>query len=253
MTRFERRHFRTPAAWLLVAGLVCGSLGCSRTFVVRTRTTFDSSAAPSEDALYVRQNAVASEGAGRRLIFDFDTNTEISVDDLRKTYWVMTLDELREQVQTAKARYAAWFPEELRNVTPPPPTVTPTGRTRTIAGYSATEYAIAGNDVSGAVWVTGAFAMPPKLRTWERLHRAIPRLHGGPDFDAAADTVAGTPLRTVRTITVEARSSTSTTDVVDAGRGWAPLGVFSVPSGYTRVPTPDLSRHLIRQDLEEDD
>lgn len=241
------------AAWSLACALACGALGCSRTLMVRTRTTFDTQAEPTESAIYVGRSAVVSESPDDRIIFDFDANTETSVHKARKTYWVMTFDELRQQVKTAKERHALWLPDALRKVTPPPPTVTATGRTEVIAGYTATEYAIAGNGVSGAVWVTDALEMPSKLLAWQRLYHAIPRLRPGPEFDAAADTVKGTPLRTVKTISVESRRSTTTVEVVEVGRRRPPLGAFSVPRGYTRVPAPDLSKHLIRQDEDDDE
>jgi hypothetical protein len=116
-----------------------------------------------------------------------------------------------------------------------PVAVTPTGKTDTIAGYAASEFALKGGPYAGTVWVTQALPAPTEFKRWKAIEQSMGGVAGaGRRLADAMSSLNGFPLRS----RVETRVSRSvfvvSSEVLEVQEASAPADVLQVPAGFTR-------------------
>jgi hypothetical protein len=209
--------------------------------VIHQRSTTDEHAAPREETVYLSGDTVVTDSAQSRMIVDAAKKTITMADKRQRTYSVLTFDEVRDQMEQVKKSMES-MPPEVRKMFEDLTqggarvSVTPTGKTATIAGYAAQEYAIAGGPYGGTVWITDAIETPPQLAQWRDLVDRGTGVGGGPsrDLAEALAKLKGFPLRTRIVTTAGGRTFTVATEVLDVKEGPTPADVARVPDGYAK-------------------
>jgi hypothetical protein len=232
----------------VVASLVAlAAVAAAADLVVRQRSSMGG-ATPAEETVYLAGSTIVTESPTARTIVDLDRKTITSIDPGRRTYTVVTFDELESQLQALRKAMEHLPPEARKQMgglleDEQPVTLERTGRTETIAGHPAAEYAIRGGSYTGAVWTTDAIPKPPAFRRWKSLEGS----GGGPtrQLGLALDRVPGFPLRT----RIETRSGGQrilmSNEVIEVKEGPLPPALRTVPAGFSRqtpgtpaAPTP---------------
>jgi hypothetical protein len=187
-----------------------------------------------------RRAAIA--GPGRRIVIDLDAGTLTSVwaDPMR--YRVFPLPDLAAQAIESRltarhmVRTARHAGMDARGADPGGRFVLrPTGRTETIAGVAAAEYAVESQLASGSVWLAPSLRPRPALALW--LSRAADlgglRL-AGTKLALALVKRGGVPLR------AELRAAGGVavrSEVTELGHESLPARLLALPEGA--VPTDD--------------
>jgi uncharacterized protein DUF4412 len=213
--------------------------------VIHQRSTTGEHAAPREETVYLTGDTVVTDSAQSRMIVDAKAKTITMADKDERTYSVLTFDDVRDQMEQVKKSMES-MPPEVRKMFEDltqggaKVSVTPTGKTATIAGYAAKEYAIAGGPYGGTVWITDAIETPPQLAQWRELVDRGTGVGGGPSHELAEAlaTLKGFPLRTHIVTTAAGRTFAVSTEVLDVKEGTPPADVARVPTGYTKRQPP---------------
>jgi hypothetical protein len=236
----------TAGAVALVLLVAAPALGDD--LVLRQRTTTDAAGHPvvREETQYVHGDLLVIDAPDTRTIVDVGAKTMTVADKQRKTYFVMTFDDLRRQAEAIQER-AKHMPPDVKKMldemlgTGAPITLEPTGKHDTIAGYPATEYALTGGPFRGSIWTTDALSVPEGVRKWRELSADATAKEGParPLAQALAQ-VKGMPLRTgmAATLGKQGRFATST-EVIEVKTDAPPADVLVVPPGFAKT-APDL-------------
>ena len=120
-------------------------------------------------------------------------------------------------------------------------TLTPSGKTDTIAGYGVREYTLAGGPFHGSIWTTDAITLPEGVRKWREL-TAEATAAAGParPLAQALARVPGVPLRTGMAAAVGQGSFTTATEVLEVSTRSPPASVLVVPPGFAKTAPPSL-------------
>lgn len=224
---------------LLVVLALAGSAAATD-LVVRQRTaTGPEGTAPHEETIYLAGGKVVSDAPAQRTIVDLDKKTITTADKAKRAYTVTTFDELTAQMDELKKQLER-LPPEARQMTGglfedgPPVVAKATGKTDTIAGHLAKEYALDGGPYHGSVWVTETIPTPPEFERWRTLESGNSLRGPGKQLSDALRKIQGFPLRT----RIEAKSPNGTfvvsNEVIEVHEGAPPADVLTIPSGYTR-------------------
>jgi hypothetical protein len=193
-----------------------------------------------EQTEYFSGDRIVIASPSRRAIVDLKAQTWTLIDPQRKTYSVMTFDELRRlSARAAKALEA--LPPETREklALDTPVAVRPTGKSERIAGHTAKEYEVSGGAATGSVWLTDEIAMPSEVREWEKVSSSLGTAKGvGAGLAAAIANLNGVPLRTKVTVAIGPRKIESGTEVLEVREGTPPADLLAVPDGFKKVTAP---------------
>jgi uncharacterized protein DUF4412 len=206
--------------------------------VVRQRSaTGPAGTSPHEETIYLTGDKVVSDAPAQRTIVDLDKKTITTLDKSKHGYTVTTFDELTAQMNDLKKQLGQLPPEARRMMgglfeDGPPVVMKATGKTETIAGHPAKEYAVEGGPYHGSAWVTETIPTPPAFERW----RALEAANSGPgkQLSDALSKIQGFPLRT----RIDAKSASGTfvvsNEVIEVHEGAPPADVLAIPPGYTR-------------------
>jgi hypothetical protein len=223
--------------------IVCASgIAVAKDLILRQRTATGAPGTPArEETVYIAASKLVSDSAATRTIIDLDTKTITSVDKAKRTFAVMTFDELAAQMEALRQQLAALPPEARKLVGPlfdeaPPIRVTPSGKTETIAGYPASEHLLKGGPYSGSVWATDAIPTPAEFQRWKALEQATGSPGGaGQRLGEAMSSIKGFPLRS----RIESKSGGSafvvSSEVLEVNEASPPAEVMQVPAGFSRL------------------
>src|SRR4029453_10348716 len=164
----------------------------------------------------------------------------------KKTYFVMTFDDMRRQAEAVRAR-AEKMPPDVKKMLDEmlgagaKITLKPSGKRDTIAGYAANEYTLSGGPFRGSIWTTDAIAMPDGVRKWRELS-ASATAQAGParPLAEALSQVKGMPLRTGMAATTGQGSFSTASEVLEVSTKPPPPDVLALPPGFTKTATPPL-------------
>ncbi len=214
---------------------------------IRQRVTSSMPGAkPHEEMQYITATKHVSDSAERRTIVDLEAKTLTSVDKEKKTYWVMTAEDLRRQREALEQQLARMPPEARRMMESmdSPVTLKPTGRTERIAGYEATEYAIEGGATTGSVWMTTAIDVPMDEKEWERFAGGAGARQGpGAKLAEAMAALKGLPLRSTMTTAMGPSRYSATTEALEVKEARPPAEVLGVPADFRKVDSPVSRAH----------
>jgi hypothetical protein len=228
------------ALLLVAAPALAGDL------TIRQRTTTSAAGRSDirEEMQYAHGNVLAIDAVDTRTIVDVATRTMTVADKAKKTYFVMSFDDLRKQGDAVRRRVAK-MPPDVRKMLEEmlgsggAVTLRPTGKHETIAGFQASEQELSGGPFRGTIWTTDAIELPEGVRRWRELAAAA-TAEGGParPLAEALARVSGLPLRSTMTATVGPASFTTTIEVLEASTKTPPPDKLALPPGFARVDAP---------------
>jgi len=212
----------------------------------RTTTSAGGRADTRQETQYVHGDLLVIDGADTRTIVDLDAKTMTVAEKEKKTYFVLTFDQMRAQAEAVQ-RQMDDMPPDVRKMMQEmlgpggAVTLTPTGKRETIAGYPASEYQLAGGPFRGAIWTTESIALPGGVRKWRELS-ASATAQAGParPLAQALVNVKGVPLRTSMTAAIGPATFATASEVLEVSMKPPPRDVLAVPPGFTRVAPPRL-------------
>jgi hypothetical protein len=232
---------RRSAIPVLALVLSLPAAAAAKDLMVRQRTTA-SGAAPFEQTQYFTARTMVTDDPHVRMILDLDAQKLTLADKDRRSYSVMTFDELRQLSESAANQLDDLPPEQRKEFgLDAPVRVDPTGRTQTIAGHAAREYTVDAGPAKGKIWMSEDLPLPEVAREWERLGASIggPRRAGG-KLAAALAKLQGIPMRTAMTITMGPQKAETTTEVLEIREAAPPAELLRVPDGFTKGPPPSI-------------
>jgi len=213
----------------------------AKDLVVRQRSaTGVPGTAPREEMVYFAGSKVVNDSAAARTIVDLDAQTITAADKTKRTYTVVTFDELGAQLEMLRKELDKLPPEAKKMMGAlfeegPPVAVKPTGKTDTIAGYPAAQYALAGGPYTGSVWTTESIPTPAEFRRWKRIEQSSGASRGpGRQLGEAMEKLKGFALRTHIETKTAGQSFVVSSEVLDVKEASPPAEMLSVPFGFTR-------------------
>ncbi len=222
----------------LILGLALAAAGCGGTsdLAIRQRVTDSRSATtPHEEMQYLTTSGRITDDAHVRTIVDLRANTLTTIDKDKKTYSIVTFDELRRE-SAAQERRLRGAPSEVMQMLDPPMQLAPTGKRQRILGRETTEYAFSAGEMTGSVWVTTELQVPTDPAAWQRFVNAMHGLHGSTGKVAEGiAALGGLPLRATSTVTIGQDSATIITEVLDVQRQSPPPELGTIPEGFRQV------------------
>lgn len=228
---------------LLVAGVARAD---DLTLRQRTTTTGGGRSFSHEETQYAHGDLLVIEAPDTRTIVDVGAKTMTIADKQKRTYFVMTFDDMRRQAEAVQER-AGKMPPDVKKMLDEmlgagaTITLKPTGKHDTIAGYAANEYTLSGGPFRGSIWTTDAIALPDGVRKWRELSASAtaPAGPARPLAQALAE-VKGTPLRTGMAATAGQGTFSTASEVLEVSTKAPPADVLAVPPGFTKTPPPSL-------------
>src|SRR5262249_7829812 len=152
-----------------------------------------------EETVYLAGDLMVTDGANVRTIVDLGKHTVTTIDKPRRSYSVLTFDDLSAQVEAMRKAIENAPPEARKNMSvifddSTQVTIKPTGKTETIAGKPAKEYALSGGPYTGTIWTTDAVEKPPAFQKW----KSVEKSRGGAarQLGNAIEKLDGFPVRT---------------------------------------------------------
>jgi len=223
---------------LVVTCLLLVSSADAKDLVVRQRSsTGFTGAAPTEETVYLTDDKIVTDAPALRTIIDLGQKTITSADKAKKTYTVLTFEDLRAQMDALRKSLDSLPPDARKQMSAlfddsEPVTIKATGKTETIAGYPAKEHALSGGPYSGSVWTTTAVATPPAFNKW----KSIEQTRGGAAkrLGEAMEKLEGFPLRTRIDMKAGPQPVTLSNEVLEVKDGSPPSDVLTVPSGFSK-------------------
>jgi hypothetical protein len=237
------RSWLAGFALLLVAGV---ALAGDLTVRQRTTTTGGGRSLAREETQYAHGDLLVIDGPDTRTIVDVAAKTMTVADKQKKSFFVMTFDDMRRQAEAVQAR-ANKMPPDVKKMLDEmlgagaTVTLKPTGKHDTIAGYVAHEYTLSGGPFRGSIWTTDAITLPEGVRKWRELSASAtaPTGPARPLAQALAQ-VKGVPLRIGMAATLGQGSVTTATEVLEMSTKEPPADVLTVPPGFANAPAPPL-------------
>jgi hypothetical protein len=225
---------------LAVAGVVAAGALVHADVIVRQRSVSGATAGgPREETVYLGAQRVVTESDAMRTIVDLDRRTITAADKTKRTYTVLTFDELNAQMAALKQQLDA-LPEEARRAMAPlledgpPVAVTATGKSQTIAGHRASEHALKGGVYSGSVWSTEDIPTPAAFIKWKEIERSGQGPGTGRQLGAAMQKIPGFPLRTRIETKTAGGTVVLSNEVLSLREGETPKDLLAVPPGFAK-------------------
>jgi hypothetical protein len=189
---------------------------------------------------YFSKNAMKRAGSdGNDTIIQFDSGKIITIDNNKKTYSEMTVEQLQQMMDKATSGMAANKEQmdamrKMMGQTSDSITVTKEGPGETIAGYATVKYTITGM-MNMEIWAAPELKVPGLY--YDAMKLRAPR---NPMFDMGKmydefKKIDGMTLKTVMTIKMM-NNEMKTTKVVDSvEKTPVPASIFAIPAGYKQV------------------
>jgi hypothetical protein len=245
---------KTRAALLLAALLVlAASAAAAEDLVIRQKTTVVGvSPTSSESTQYwTPKQMIVDEKVGR-MIVDFEAENLTSLDKTKKTWIVVTFDQMSKQMDAVRRdmdeRTKDLEPEAKKKLErmgeavgdkASTVEVKPTGKHEKIAGYEADEYTFVGSAVNGSLWASKDLPLPLGPKERKAFLRSMDGMKGpGRQFALAMAQVNAVPLRTVLHLELGPDGTTTTNEVIEVRRESPPAAILTIPDGFTEFKAP---------------
>ena len=197
-----------------------------------------------------------SESKGDDVIIDLKNGTMTNIDGKKKTYFIMTKQDM-EAMQAAmaarmndpKMKQAMAFMQGMSSSMAADTEVKKTGVTRKVAGYACEEWLISmGGMVNMTECVTNDLKYP--VQSWAALadfqgsmRKSMsfgPSAKAGADYAEKMKSIKGFPVASTSTVDAGITKITTATEVTDVSRTPIPESTWDVPAGFTKVENPML-------------
>jgi len=252
---------RFLAALILAIGLPA----LAQDLTITSKVTRDGGAPETTTSYLSSDHARMASANGNEVIVDFKSGTMTTLDAKRKTYSVITREELDAMAAKVKERMNSpemkKAQEQMKNLPPEAQermkammgsmftvNVEKIGTHRTIAGYPCENWMITmGQMTKTEECLTNDLKLP--LKSWEMYRGYSDMMKNmmaamGPmarNFDAMMEQMKkakGFPLATTTSVEVMGRKSTSTSEVTSIKEGRIPAAAWEIPAGYKKVESP---------------
>ncbi len=191
---------------------------------------------------YFSGNAMKrSSSDGNDTIIRFDTGKMISIDNKKKTYTEMSMEELQAMLdktagamQQMNGEAAAAMRKMMGGGGNLSFSVTKVGPGEPVAGYATEKYQVKG-PIEMEIWAA------PEVKVPAAYYDAMKaRARPNPLFDMAKmydefKKINGMALKTVSTMKMMGKEMTTTTVVNSVEKGPVPASTFAIPAGYKQV------------------
>jgi hypothetical protein len=197
-----------------------------------------------------------SESKGNDVIIDLKNGTMTNIDGKKKTYFIMTKQDM-EAMQAAmaarmndpKMKQAMTMMQGMSSSMASNTEVKKTGVTRKVAGYACEEWLInMGGMVSMTECVTNDLKYP--VQSWaaladfqESMRKSMsfgPSAKSSADYAEKMKSIKGFPVASTSTVDAGITKITTATEVTDVSRTPIPASTWDVPAGFTKVENPML-------------
>jgi hypothetical protein len=197
-----------------------------------------------------------SESKGNDVIIDLKNGTITNIDTMKKTYFIMTKQDI-EAMQAAmaarmndpKMKQAMAMMQGMSSSMAADTEVKKTGVTRKVAGYACEEWLISmGGMVNITECVTNDLKYP--VQSWaaladfqESMRKSMsfgPSAKAGADYAEKMKSIKGFPVASTSTVDAGITKITTATEVTDVSRTPIPASTWDVPAGFAKVENPML-------------
>jgi hypothetical protein len=194
--------------------------------------------------IYFSGNAMKRASSdGNDTIIRFDSGKLITIDNKKKTYTEMSMEELQAMMDKASAAMQQMDGEAaaaMRKMMgggqgPMTFTVTKLGPGEQIAGYATEKYQVKGGPMDMQIWAA------PEVKVPAAYYDAMKaRMRPNPMFDMGKmyeefKKINGMALKTISTMKMMGREMVTTTVVNSVEKGAVPASTFDIPAGYRKV------------------
>ena len=208
-------------------------------FTIVSKTRFGEKA--GAQTVYLTPARMKTSGGGGDSIVDFETGRMTFVDEVKKTYYVTSVEEMaayakRREEQAKASGFNAQAFGALGDVT-----ARKAGKTRKIAGYTCDEWVVAMGEALN-VEVCAAPRLPVPSAYFDARKAAYAGMgpmgrHFGRVFEAMRK-VRGYPLSLAMHVKTEGMKQETLTEATEVRRGVIPAETFAVPADYTKKKSP---------------
>jgi hypothetical protein len=197
-----------------------------------------------------------SESKGNDVIIDLKNGTMTNIDTIKKTYFIMTKQDM-EAMQAAmaarmndpKMKQAMAMMQGMSSSMASDTEVKKTGVTRKVVGYACEEWLISmGGMVNMTECVTNDLKYP--VQSWaaladfqESMRKSMsfgPSAKSGADYAEKMKSIKGFPVASTTTVDVGITKTPTATEVTDVSRTPIPASTWDVPAGFTKIENPML-------------
>jgi hypothetical protein len=197
-----------------------------------------------------------SESQGNDMIIDLKNGAMTNIDGKKKTYYVMTKEEMEamqaamaERMNDPKMKQAMAMMKGMSSSMASGTEVKKTGVTRKVAGYACEEWLITmGGLMSMTDCVTNDLKYP--MQSWaaladfqESMRKSMsfgPTAKSGADYAEKMKSIKGFPVASTTTVDAGVMKTTTATEVTNVSRAPIPASTWDVPAGFTKVENPML-------------
>jgi hypothetical protein len=225
------------AAALLCVGVPTAALAQNMTL----HSTETTNGKPSDVTTYMTANALRRNSSdGNDFIVKLDEGKLITIDNKKKTYSEVTLQQLQDMMATLTGgqnlppEAVAMMKKMMGGSGSGDFTVTKVGPGETIAGYATDKYEVTG-PMNMEIMAAPDLKAPPQY--WDALRARMP---ANPLFDMGQmfeqmKKINGWPMKQTTTMKIMGRETTSTNVVNSVDKSPIPASTFDPPAGYRKV------------------
>ena len=208
------------------------------------------------DTTYISGDHIRhSESQGNDVIIDLKTGTMTNINEKKKTYFVVTKQDLEtmqakmaERMNDPKMKQAMAMMQGLGSSMASSTEVKKTGVTRKVAGFACEEWLISmGGMMTMTECVTNDLKYP--VQSWaamadfnESMRKTMsgfgPSAKAGADYAEKMKSIKGFPVATSSTVEAGAMKITTSSEVTEIRRDPIPVSTWQVPPGFTQVENP---------------
>lgn len=195
-----------------------------------------------EETQYLTPTKRVTDSEDRVMIIDLDARAMTLALKETKSFQKISFEQIRKETEALRERLEQ-LPPEAKKMMPDldgDVTVEPTGKTETIIGHPAKEYAIKSGIASGLIWITEDFLPPGDVASWQEAMGTMSGPQGpGGKLAAAMSKLKGVPLRSDFTTSAAGRQMTVTTEVLEISDGEIDAAHLELPKGYNEAKLSD--------------
>lgn len=200
-------------------------------------------------AHYFTKDRIRMNSGRNDTVLDFASGKIVTIDNQKKEYSEMTIDEMDAAMKSAAAQMEqamAQVPPQMREQmakmmggAAAEVTVTK-GATKTVAGYPCQVYSVTmGQTVSQESCNTTALVPPFDPANFRKLSRiSIPMIQGADKLIAKMSEIQGIALIQNTTVSMMGRKNTTSMEATEVKKGAIAADVFATPAGYKLVDSP---------------
>jgi Domain of unknown function (DUF4412) len=252
---------------LAVIVLAVGVPALAQDLTIVSKVTSDGKPAETTTSYLSRDHVRMAQGERQESIVDFKTGQMTTLDGRKKTYYVITRQDvekmaarMKEQMNSPEMKKSQ---EKMKNLSREDQKkmdaamggmfafdVQKTGATRRIAGYTCENWKITIGEFSRTEeCLTSELQFP--VQAWDMYKGFAESMKSmmaafGPmaksveNMQEKFKSMKGYPLATTTAINVMGHSTTSVSEVTEVKRGLIPASAWEIPAGYTKVDNPIL-------------